>query len=280
VFSVVRAGRRLALATGALLAMAMLVPTAAFADAAPAAPTHGLEQRGSNHGRSVATNLVDHGGPVLPTSHLYAIWWGSPSTWAGTDIQAGMASFFSGLNRSSYVNTAAQYMRGASLSVVVSGTVADTSSPPKKIGAITLGNEVQKEVNAQLLPVDPSGIYFLFTSNAQSGGFCAAHTYAPVSGTTVSVAYMPNESGVAGCAVSGAVGGFSAAAQSLANLTAHEFMESVTDPFISAWYDKSGSEIGDKCAWQFGSPVTLKNGSIWQLQEEWSNLAGGCVQIT
>jgi hypothetical protein len=56
-------------------------------------------------------------------------------------------------------------------------------------------------------------------------------------------------------------------------------MESATDPLPGgatyAWIDKSGSEIGDKCAWQFSGPVTLSNGSEWQLQQEWSNDANG-----
>jgi hypothetical protein len=54
-------------------------------------------------------------------------------------------------------------------------------------------------------------------------------------------------------------------------------MEAITDPDLSAWYDSSGSEIGDKCAWKFQSCVNLGSRS-WQLQEEWSNSAGGCVQ--
>ena len=41
---------------------------------------------------------------------------------------------------------------------------------------------------------------------------------------------------------------------------------------------RQGSEIGDKCAWLFTGPVTLSNGSVWQLQEEWSNAVTGCVQ--
>ena len=37
-------------------------------------------------------------------------------------------------------------------------------------------------------------------------------------------------------------------------------------------------EIGDKCAWQFDSTVTLANNSTWEIQDEWFNLAGACVQ--
>jgi hypothetical protein len=275
-----RPNRLVVLASAALAAMVvMVVPT--LASAAPTGLIHGLNQRGAPHSGTNSSNLVDHGGPVLSTSHPYVIWWGSPTTWTGNDIKTGMASFFSGLNGSSYVNTATQYMRGASLSVAASTSVADPSAPPKKVNPSTLGNEVQKEVTAQSLPLDPTGVYFVFTSSAPSGGsFCAWHSYAAVGGAIVSVVYMPNISNIAGCAVSGASHGYSPTTQSLANVSAHEFMEAITDPFVSAWYDTSHSEIGDKCAWQFGSSVTLANGSTWQLQEEWSNLAHGCVQTT
>jgi hypothetical protein len=46
----------------------------------------------------------------------------------------------------------------------------------------------------------------------------------------------------------------------------------------AAWIDDLGAEIGDKCAWQFAAPVQLADDSRWQIQEEWSNQTGGCVQ--
>jgi hypothetical protein len=226
-------------------------------------------------------NLVDHGGKVLSASHTYAIWWGSASSW-DADVQPGMATFFQGLNKSSFLNTATQYMRGSAVSSTFEGSVLDPSAPPKKVQPSTLGAEVQKLYGSSL---DPQGIYFVFTSNFPSGGnFCAWHAATTVAGQGVAVAYMPNTTGIAGCDpgnlynVSGSEG-----LRSLANVTSHEFMESVTDtlpaPKSYAWIDGSGAEIGDKCAWQFTGPVTLGH-STWQLQEEWSNAVSGCVQTT
>jgi hypothetical protein len=56
-------------------------------------------------------------------------------------------------------------------------------------------------------------------------------------------------------------------------------MESVTDPVpVTGWADKNGQEIGDKCNFVYSTaPITLSNHSKWQIQEEWSNAAGGCV---
>ena len=259
------------------LTLSVAIVAAAFpAGAAANSKSPSLRFKGAPHARSTG-NLIDHGGPVLSSSHTYAIFWGTPTAWSA-DVTAGVASLFSGFGGSNYLGIAAQYMRGATIGSTYSGTTSDTSAPPKKVTAGTLGAEVQKLYGSN---IDSSGIYFVYTSNFPSGGgFCAWHSAATASGRTIAVAYMPNTTGVAGCdpgnpyGVTGSEG-----LRSLANVTAHEFMESATDPLPGgatyAWIDKSGSEIGDKCAWQFSGPVTLSNGSEWQLQQEWSNDANG-----
>jgi Phosphate-induced protein 1 conserved region len=73
-------------------------------------------------------------------------------------------------------------------------------------------------------------------------------------------------------------------ADSTINVTSHEQMEAVTDPLINAWYDANQYEIGDKCAWNFGS-VSLNggkanvewNGHYYLVQQEWSNARKGCT---
>ena len=67
------------------------------------------------------------------------------------------------------------------------------------------------------------------------------------------------------------------------NVTSHEHNESITDPFGTSWYDSSGEEIGDKCAWTFGTVGSNQanqtiNGHPYILQQEWSNYNNeGCV---
>jgi hypothetical protein len=125
----------------------------------------------------------------------------------------------------------------------------------------------------------------VFTSNFPGGrvNYCAWHSdgTCTINGetTTIQVAYMPNTSGIAGCDPGDLYGcnTYSQGTRSIGNVTSHEYMEAITDPDLNAWYDSSGSEIGDKCAWQFQSCVSLSTGS-WQLQEEWSNATNGCVQ--
>jgi hypothetical protein len=123
---------------------------------------------------------------------------------------------------------------------------------------------------------DPDALYRIYTSTgAGHVSYCAWHSYGNCSnGAPIQVAYMPNIDGIAGCdpgnnyGVSGSQG-----LRALANVTAHELSETITDPRNGGWYDSSNGENGDKCAWSFAHAVTLKNGSVWQLQMEWSNNA-------
>jgi hypothetical protein len=88
---------------------------------------------------------------------------------------------------------------------------------------------------------------------------------------------MPNLDGLAGCDPADTSGLHSAGLAAVANVTAHELSETITDPRGAGWFDSGNAENGDKCAWRF-SPlnnglVTLSNGSRWKLQGEWSNAA-------
>jgi len=45
------------------------------------------------------------------------------------------------------------------------------------------------------------------------------------------------------------------------SVLAHELEEANTDPELNAWYDASGAENADKCAWTFGQNLTVSNGA-------------------
>jgi hypothetical protein len=228
--------------------------------------------------KSKAKNLIDHGGSVLPTSHVYAIYWGP----VPSDISDALFSFFSGFGGSSYANIMTQYMRGvppAPPASTYTSLPPDPSAPPSRSPSVsTIVNEVCASLGGGA--PDPAGVYFVITSNfPRSANFCAWHATGTCNGSSIAVAYLPNVTGVSGCGVTSLGSNpFSNGGQSIANVAAHELSESITDQLINAWYDSSGQEIGDKCAWQFGSAVTLSNGIEWQLQEEWSNSNSGCVQ--
>jgi hypothetical protein len=91
----------------------------------------------------------------------------------------------------------------------------------------------------------------------------------------VQFAFFWKLDGDPGCDPQSSVAGESQGLAALANVSGHELSEARTDPASpGAWYDSSGQENGDKCAWTFNVPsVTFSNGSKWKIQGEWSNAA-------
>ena len=264
----------------ALLALASALALPAEAGAGVSAG-HSRAVKGGPH-QSTTSNLIDHGGKILPASSTYAIWWG-PLSGFPSDAVNGMQTLLAGFNNSNYLGIALQYMRGASsISSSFRGSLYDASPPPNhqpQVSAIV--SEVGGVLSRKGITPDPNAVYFVYTSNYPKSSYCAWHSAGQVNGVTVQVAYMPNTSGVAGCDPGDlySANKFSEGTRSLADSTAHEFMESVTDAVpTSAWADKNGAEIGDKCNFQYSGVVTLGNKSTWQLQQEWSNAVSGCVQ--
>jgi hypothetical protein len=44
-----------------------------------------------------------------------------------------------------------------------------------------------------------------------------------------------------------------AAADAVTDVASHEITEAITDPFLNAWFDSSANEIGDLCAYNYGT---------------------------
>jgi hypothetical protein len=225
------------------------------------------------------SNLIDHGGEIMPASSVYFIWWGTQASFP-TDAMAGMDAVVQGLTGTSFLGVMKQYMRGSNISTQLFNSAIDTSAPPRRSPSTsTIVNEACKIINQKGVTPDPHALYTVITSNFPRANFCAWHSHGTCNGVDIQVAYLPNTTGVAGCDPGNLYNcnNYSQGTRSLANIFSHEFAEAITDSDLNAWYDSSGSEIGDKCAWQFASCVNLSNGK-WQLQEEWSNSAGACVQ--
>jgi hypothetical protein len=75
----------------------------------------------------------------------------------------------------------------------------------------------------------------------------------------------------------------------MASVLAHELEEAVTDPDLNAWYDTTGKENADKCAWKFGTTYTTSNGALanmklgardYLIQQNWLNDAGGLCTLS
>lgn len=78
-------------------------------------------------------------------------------------------------------------------------------------------------------------------------------------------AFFFNLDGDSGCDPADTQTGHSQRLAALSNVSGHELSEARTDPaYPGAWYDSSGQENGDKCAWTFNvSYVTFTDGNRW-----------------
>lgn len=246
------------------------------------APEHLFYGRGQNarpvSGGSSAL-MTSHGGIILVANKTEAIFWGpswSNATFAGDKI-TGLNTFFGGFGGSGYAGTNTEYT-GTNGQVTAAssylGSVMDASAAPSK--ALTVTGAVAEACKMTNNVPDANALYLIYTeTGAGHVSYCAWHSYGTCSnGAPVQVAYMPNLDGIAGCNPQDTYNtGHSAGLAALANVTAHELSETITDPRNGGWYDSSNAENGDKCAWTFTHVVTLNNGSLWKLQQEWSNAA-------
>ena len=117
----------------------------------------------------------------------------------------------------------------------------------------------------------PRTSYSSSGSSTSCGGpslaYCAyhGHYFGSHGDTRYSIQPWP---GCGGCQVAGW-----STVQNQEHFVCHETREAVTDPDGNAWYDSSGNEADDKCAW---SPTPFLVGG-YGYQYEWSNLNGGCI---
>jgi hypothetical protein len=57
-------------------------------------------------------------------------------------------------------------------------------------------------------------------------------------------------------------------------------------PTAPTWYSSTGAEIGDLCAWEFGTNAwgtsnanQSWNGHLYEIQLEWSNHTNSCLAL-
>jgi hypothetical protein len=221
---------------------------------------------------ATAVDMTWHGGTILVANKTMAIFWGN---WTSPgDIITGIDSFFAGWGDTGIADASTEYT-GSNGQVTAGSTylghVIDSTSPPS--GALSEAGAVSEACKITSNSPDPSAVYFIYTSTgAGNVNYCAWHSWGTcLNGAKVQVAYMPNITGISGCDPQDSGNGHSQGLSALGNVTSHELSEAITDPRGAGWYDSSGAENGDKCAWAFHGTVALANGSTWKLQMEWSN---------
>ena len=232
---------------------------------AASATAAGAPAASSTPGATAAqVNMTYHGGPVLPNTTTYAIWWGDPSQFPPDAIK-GVDQFLSGLNGSAYLAIADQYMFGQKATTTFGGNLFDPSSPATTNTRLGVGNHVGDFLKSHDIAVNPQNVYMVYASVfPKDANFCAFHAgfLTGVEGPLAfTFAYMPLTTSIS-CAADGvtfdwdpylAPNNYSTGAQEVVNLSAHEFMETITDPIGSSWYSDSPfvGEIGDLCVWVF-----------------------------
>ena len=236
--------------------------------------------------------------------------------------------YLTDINASTFYNTLTQY--GDPLAWIrpnstLADVVLDTTPYPVRSGHVfTIDSDIQAEVvkwinargwiyglHEQFLVYTAAGVQTwapdLGWSTDPKDGYCAYHSYfqgtsAGLGNYPIVYANMPDQQGQYACYAQVVVGKGKKAravalnpngdpvADSEISITSHEQFESVTDPLLNAWADAQGSEVADKCAYQYGplaadgGNVTL-NGHRYVLQGEWSNApidrnGGGCSWYT
>jgi hypothetical protein len=271
-------------------------------------------------GRRV-NNLAYHGGPVMHTNSVYAIYWIPSGYTVQTGYQSVIDSFFknvaavsastltSPLSTNVYWSDT-QYYDGAG-NIQYNSTfiqdIPDSDSYPAngcrdRYTSVCLTDgqlqaEIQHVITTQGLPTGVGTAYFLLTpenvgscfgSYCAYTYFCAYHSdFTLGNGAQVLYANLPYANWVQSACGSGESPNGNDA-DSTINLISHEHNETITDPLGTAWYDSSGNEDGDKCAWNFGTSSEILgpagaqynqtiNGAHYYLQQEWSNHSSGCV---
>jgi hypothetical protein len=230
----------------------------------------------------VTPPITYHGGALIQTPDAYVIWYGNWNQTNGSDTPAGqqiVRDFLTNLGGSPYFQLNTSYSAGGMTitgSVNFSGETTDTGSQGTRLTDTKVLNVVNNAINNGSLPYDPNGVYFVLTSSniSESSGFCSRycgwHTAGTATAGHVRYSFVGNANRcLSACAAQTTGPNGNAGVDGMVSVIAHELEEATTDPDLNAWYDSSGSENADKCAWTFGhAQYQVANGA-------WANMKLG-----
>lgn len=282
--SAVAAALTLGMAAGAASASARpshgrhkLAGPAPTASHKPASP-HKLRPRPRGAATSLGSgNLINHGGPVQSAPRVYVDFWDWTSDPSGE--QAYLDRFLSSVGNTSWLATVNQYGGGST-----GNLLAGTWSDPTPIPASPSDAQIQAEavaaanhfgtgnsVNVQIVVATPTG----HSTPGFGTQWCAYHgaVGADPNITYTDLPYMTDAGASCG---EDSVNGSNGLLDGVSIVEGHELAETITDPLINAWYDSSGYEIGDKCAWIDLANITTQSGAF-AVQPLWSNAISNCA---
>lgn len=272
---------------------------------------------GGPHTDIITGPLLYHGGPVVHGLTAFLIFWlpsgtcfepigGSCTSNNDGRYESLLVRFAGDVAPTPYVGLFNQYTDGAggvTNNVSLGGTVVDTTpyphagttADPLQDGDVR--DEVTRVINAHGWPSGLNAEYFVYTgfgvqscdgaTGCSNTNYCAYHGTFPlnwIGGPTVLYANMPAAQSLSNCQGPAVSPSGDPSADDVIDISSHELVETLTDPELNAWFDAGGHEIGDKCAWTFGTAlnangtnVLLNHGDEYMVQQEWSNSANTCV---
>lgn len=258
-------------------------------------------------------NMTYHGGSVMRTFTAYAIYWGPGTHTIPNTYQALVNRWFSDVGGSPLYNITTQYYEGSPPTYIQNfatfgGAWVDTVNPYPHAGTgadpladSDIQGEVVRAITANRWPNGGSDVgFFVFTAKGIEScadsvdctigtphpAYCAYHSVF-FSGNLIIYANMPYD-GTWSSGFAHTCGDFTLSpnndpdADMEISTTSHEQFESITDPLGDAWFDGGGNEIGDKCAYMYGSVAgdghnVTANRDPYIVQQEWSNADSGCA---
>jgi hypothetical protein len=279
-----------------------------------------------NHGNAGTTNsgltqagINYHGGPVLQSgTKVAAVYWASTtiypggptpgSTGSGSADGSNVGFFLNHVGGSPYFNINTSYTDGTGLAIVNSVSYTqfwannsyNVPSGKTRVSDANMIAMLQNGFDTGKLTYDPNTLYAIFTQGTVNlgGGFgtqyCAYHTHGTVTingvSKTVLYAAMPDDYAHASACSSGLKSpNNDPHADAEVSTLIHEIEETTTDEMGNAWYDSSGYENADKCAWTWGTTYTTSNGGVanvnlggkdFLIQRNWLNVGSGSCTLS
>jgi hypothetical protein len=226
------------------------------------------------------------------TSNVYFIWYGN---WNGREATVNLLTdFVTSYGGSPYARILTTYPDANGMSpsggLLYGGSVSDLYSHSSSLTDADVQEIIADVLNNQGLPVDSRGIYLLLASpDVYFEGFCTEecqyHEYFVLNGSALKYAVVGNPARCpASCAAQFPSGTVSPnadpAGDAMVSWMAHVLNETITDPLGTAWYDRFGLEISDKCVGLFGHTYTTPTGARanmrlgtrdYLIQQNWLN---------
>ncbi|MBV8435290.1 MAG: hypothetical protein JO029_13515 [Candidatus Eremiobacteraeota bacterium] len=254
----------------------------------PIPHTHALRAQAIEDSEPCALRapLRYHDGSVQTTPAIYVAFWGFQTYGDPSGEAARLTGFMNALGASSWLNTVTQYYQNGPSYITnpaaqLAGTWYDDVDPvpahPRdadiKAEALRLAHHfgVSSTQRAYIVAT-PSGRNIRgFPRN-----YCAYHGEAPGAIAYTNLPYMSD--GGHYCGAGSVNAGEAGKIDGVTIVAGHELAETQTDPAGGGWYDASGNEIADKCAWRNLRNTSFGTFGSFPTQPLWSNAAAGCAQ--